>query len=40
MKSYQELSEDLKEEAQILHPLDYESWVYKTQGVEISFSAK
>lgn len=40
MKVYNELTQDLKEEARILHPTDFEEWVYKTKGVEIEFSAK
>ena len=40
MKTYSELTEELKEEARILHPTDFEDWMYKTIGVEIEFSAK
>ena len=40
LKTYNELSKDLKEEARRLHPSDYKDWVYKTQGVEIAFSAQ
>jgi len=40
MKTYNELSEDLKEEARNLHPIDFKEWVYHVQGVEITFSAK
>ena len=40
MKTYEELSEDLKEEARQLRPADYKEWVYKTAGVEIEFALK
>lgn len=40
MKTYNELSEDLKEEARELHPIDFEEWVYMVQGVEIAFCAQ
>ena len=40
MKNYEELSENLKEIAREIHPNDYKEWSYKTQGVEIEFSAK
>jgi len=40
LKTYNELSDDLKEEARRKHPTDYNDWSYKVQCVEISFSAK
>lgn len=40
LKTYQELSDDLKELARELHPIDYTEWSYQVQGVEISFSCK
>ena len=40
LKTYQELSEDLKADARKLHPTTYNEWSYKVQGVEIAFSAK
>lgn len=40
MRKYEELSDDLKEEARKLHPHDYTEWLYQVQGVEIYFSAK
>ena len=40
MKAYNELSEDLKEEARQLRPNDYKEWSYQVQGVEIAFAAK
>lgn len=40
LKSYDELSEDLKEIARELHPDDFTEWVYMQRGVEIEFSAK
>lgn len=40
MRKYEELDENLKEIARKLHPDDYNEWEYKTQGVEIAFSAK
>jgi hypothetical protein len=40
MKTYEDLSDDLKKIARALHPVDYAAWVYKVQGVEIAFSAK
>lgn len=40
MKSYEDLSKELKEEAKELHPKDYKEWLYKVRGVEIEFSAK
>lgn len=40
LKTYNELSESLKELAREMHPNDYLNWNYKIQGVEISFSCK
>lgn len=40
LKSYEELGEDMKEDARVLHPDDYEDWLYRTQGVEIYYSTK
>lgn len=40
MKTYNELSKDLKKEARKLHPYNFKKWFYMVQGVEIYFSAK
>jgi len=39
MKKYEELSEELKQEARRWQPDNYEKWTYKTQGTEIIFCA-
>ena len=40
LKTYNQLSNDLKQEARELHPLDYTEWYYRTQGVEIAYSCR
>lgn len=40
LKKYEELREDIKEDARELHPNDYANWLYRTQGVEIYYSTK
>jgi len=40
MKTYEELTEILKEEARIQFPSDFQDRVYQTKGVEIEFSVK
>ena len=40
LKTYDELSAELKEEARRRWPSDYKEREYKTAGVEIEFSAK
>lgn len=40
LKSYEQLTEEQKEEARRLWPDEYETLVYKTNGVEIAFAAR
>lgn len=40
MKKYEELDEQLKEEARALNPDDFKEWLYQTIGVEIEFCAR
>lgn len=40
LKKYSELSDELKEEAREIHPLEFNDYLYKTQGVEIAWSCK
>lgn len=40
MRTYFELSKELKKDARKLHPTDFKNWLYKVNGVEIYFSTK
>lgn len=40
LKSYDQLTEDQKEEARRRWPNEYETLVYKTNGIEIAFTAR
>lgn len=40
LKTYNELSDDHKEIARELYPIAFKSYCYRTQGVEIAYSAR